>query len=90
MAQTNHQVQAQAIIETPKGSRSKFKFDVSSRSFKLSKVLPEGMVFPYDFGYLPGSILSVSGMRRVEDTEFDSGNLFGSGHIRTQSTTGSV
>jgi inorganic pyrophosphatase len=55
MAQSNQQSQAQAIIETPKGSRSKFKFDVSSRSFKLSKVLPEGMVFPYDFGYLPGT-----------------------------------
>lgn len=41
-------------IETPKGSRSKFKFDVSS-NFKLSKVLPEGMVFPCDFGCLPGT-----------------------------------
>lgn len=55
MPQSDKSLQAQAIIETPKGSRSKFKFDVSARKFKLSKVLPEGMVFPYDFGFLPGT-----------------------------------
>jgi inorganic pyrophosphatase len=25
----------------------------SSRQFKLSKVMPEGMMFPYDFGFVP-------------------------------------
>jgi inorganic pyrophosphatase len=43
------------IIETPKGSRNKFKYDPDSRMFKLSKVLPEGMVFPYDFGFVPST-----------------------------------
>ena len=43
------------IIETPKGSRNKFKYDSTSRMFKLSKVLPEGMMFPYDFGFVPSS-----------------------------------
>ena len=41
------------IIETPKGCRNKYKFDPEMGTFKLSKVLPEGMVFPYDFGYIP-------------------------------------
>jgi inorganic pyrophosphatase len=41
------------IIETPKGCRNKYKFDPEMRAFKLSKVLPEGMVFPYDFGFIP-------------------------------------
>jgi inorganic pyrophosphatase len=41
------------IIETPKGSRNKFKYDSDLRMFKLSKVLPEGMVFPYEFGFVP-------------------------------------
>ncbi|MGA9510489.1 MAG: inorganic diphosphatase [Candidatus Sulfotelmatobacter sp.] len=41
------------IIETPKGSRNKIKYDPSSRKFKLSKVMPEGMMFPYDFGFVP-------------------------------------
>ena len=45
----------QVIIETPRGSRNKLKFDPASRHFKLSKVLPEGMVFPYDFGYVPST-----------------------------------
>jgi inorganic pyrophosphatase len=43
----------QVIIETPKGSRNKIKYDPASQKFKLSKVLPEGMMFPYDFGFVP-------------------------------------
>lgn len=41
------------IIETPKGSRNKYAFDPQTGHFKLSKILPEGMVFPYDFGFVP-------------------------------------
>jgi len=43
---------ATVVVETPKGSRNKFKYDPGTRMFKLSKVLPEGMVFPYDFGFV--------------------------------------
>jgi inorganic pyrophosphatase len=43
------------IIETPAGNRNKFKYDPDHRAFKLSKVLPEGMIFPYDFGYVPST-----------------------------------
>lgn len=43
----------QVIVETPKGSRNKFAFDPEQRIFSLKKVLPAGMVFPYDFGFLP-------------------------------------
>src|SRR5437868_3324429 len=45
----------EVVVETPKGSRNKFKFDPQSGMFKLSKVLPEGMVFPYDFGFVPAT-----------------------------------
>jgi inorganic pyrophosphatase len=48
-------IDVEVIIETPKGSRNKFKYDDSSGKFKLSKVLPEGMVFPYDFGFVPST-----------------------------------
>jgi inorganic pyrophosphatase len=41
------------VIETPKGSRNKFKYDPEIGSFSLSSVLAEGMVFPYDFGFVP-------------------------------------
>jgi inorganic pyrophosphatase len=43
------------IIETPKGSRNKIKYDPTTGKFKLSKVMPEGMMFPYDFGFLPST-----------------------------------
>jgi len=43
----------QVVVETPKGSRNKFAFDPEQRVFTLRKVLPAGMVFPYDFGFLP-------------------------------------
>ena len=43
----------QVIVETPKGSRNKFAFDAKQKVFTLKKVLPAGMVFPYDFGFLP-------------------------------------
>ena len=43
----------QVVIETPKGSRNKFAFDTRLRLFTLSKVLPDGMVFPHDFGFVP-------------------------------------
>ena len=46
----------QVIVETPKGSRNKFAFDVEQEIFALKKVLPAGMVFPYDFGFLPRTI----------------------------------
>jgi inorganic pyrophosphatase len=46
----------QVIIETPKGSRNKFAFDPDQKVFALKKVLPAGMVFPYDFGFLPKTI----------------------------------
>lgn len=41
------------VIETPKGSRNKFKYDPELGSYRLNSVLPEGMVFPYDFGFVP-------------------------------------
>jgi inorganic pyrophosphatase len=46
----------QVIIETPKGSRNKYAFDAEQRIFELKKVLPAGMAFPYDFGFVPSTI----------------------------------
>ena len=45
----------QVIIETPKGSRNKYAFDQDERIFELKKVLPAGMAFPYDFGFVPST-----------------------------------
>src|SRR5271165_5067100 len=46
----------QVIIETPKGSRNKYAFDPEQKIFQLMKVLPAGMAFPYDFGFIPSTL----------------------------------
>jgi inorganic pyrophosphatase len=44
------------VIETPKGSRNKFAFNADDHVFELKKVLPAGMAFPYDFGFVPSTL----------------------------------
>jgi inorganic pyrophosphatase len=44
-----------AIIETPKGVRNKYKYDPDSGLFKFSKMLPLGAAFPFDFGFIPST-----------------------------------
>src|SRR5215471_3515403 len=44
-----------AIIETPKGSRTKFKYDEEHGLFMFDKALPIGQSFPFDFGFLPST-----------------------------------
>lgn len=48
-------VRLDVIIETPCNNRNKFKYDPEMKLFKLSKVMPEGMHFPYDFGFVPST-----------------------------------
>ena len=45
-----------AIVDTPKGSRNKYKYDADSNGFELKHILPEGMNFPFDFGFLPSTL----------------------------------
>ena len=42
-----------AVIETPMGSRNKFKYDEDLGCYSLSSVLPQGMMFPHAFGFIP-------------------------------------
>jgi inorganic pyrophosphatase len=43
------------VVETPRGNHNKYKYDEKTGRIKLSKVMPEGMMFPYDFGFFPGT-----------------------------------
>jgi inorganic pyrophosphatase len=43
------------IIETPKGGRGKMTYDPESGAFALKRLLPDGMSFPLDFGFVPGT-----------------------------------
>jgi inorganic pyrophosphatase len=45
-----------AIIEVPRGSRNKYTFDPRRGCFALAGVLPAGAVFPFDFGFIPGTL----------------------------------
>jgi len=51
----NHCI-CRAVIETPKGCRNKFDYDPDSGLFKLGGLLPEGMMFPFDFGFIPSTL----------------------------------
>src|SRR5215472_2372334 len=55
------------VIETPKGSRNKYSYDPDCDCLQLSTVLLEGMVFPYDFGFIPSTL----GRRRRSFGHFD-------------------
>src|ERR1700704_5415436 len=44
------------VIETPKGSRNKYNYDPECDCLELASVLPEGMTFPYDFGFVPSTL----------------------------------
>jgi inorganic pyrophosphatase len=44
------------IIDTPKGSRNKYKYDENLGLFKLGGVLAVGHFFPFDFGYIPQTL----------------------------------
>src|SRR6185503_420934 len=43
------------IIETPKGSRNKYAYDAETGLVRLKKLLPSGMVYPFDFGFIPST-----------------------------------
>lgn len=44
------------IIETPRNTQGKYVFDPMNQCYKLKKILPLGMSFPYDFGMIENTI----------------------------------
>jgi inorganic pyrophosphatase len=47
--------QFNVIIETPRNARNKYKYDLQSGLFECERALPRGMVFPFDFGFIPST-----------------------------------
>ena len=45
--------QLRIVIDTPKGNRNKYKWDEKLELFRLTKVLPPGFAFPWNYGFLP-------------------------------------
>jgi inorganic pyrophosphatase len=44
------------VVETPRGSGNKLKFDPDLGVYRLDRVLPPGMAFPFDFGFVPETL----------------------------------
>ena len=44
-----------AIVEVPKGSGIKFRYDPESDTFEYGRALPLGLTYPYCFGFIPGT-----------------------------------
>lgn len=44
------------IVDTPKGSRIKFKYERETRSYVASHLFPAGTFFPFDFGSIPSTL----------------------------------
>jgi inorganic pyrophosphatase len=43
------------VVETPSGSTAKFKHDPQTGAMMLSRPLPAGVVYPYDWGFVPST-----------------------------------
>jgi inorganic pyrophosphatase len=41
-----------AMVECPRGINHKLDFDAREKRFTLSKILPAGLTFPFDFGFI--------------------------------------
>ena len=45
-----------AVIESPQDSRNKLKYEPADDAFRVTQSLPAGMLFPFDFGFIPGTM----------------------------------
>lgn len=43
------------VIETPRGSRLKIKYEPELEAFLYGRPLPMGLAYPYDWGFVPGT-----------------------------------
>lgn len=43
------------VVETPRGSRTKYAYDAGTGLFLARKFLPYGMAFPVNFGFIPST-----------------------------------
>lgn len=48
----------QVVVETPRGMTAKLKFEPKLGAFTFSRGLKPGLRYPYDWGFVPGTVAS--------------------------------
>jgi inorganic pyrophosphatase len=46
------------VVESPRGSTLKLEYDPDQRLFTVSRSLPLGLAYPFDWGFVPGTVAS--------------------------------
>jgi len=52
----DNQKKLRVVVETPKGSAFKLHFDAATGAFTLQRHLPDHLLYPYDWGFIPGTL----------------------------------
>jgi inorganic pyrophosphatase len=44
------------VVESPRGATVKLKYEPSLNAFKVKRSLPQGLAYPFDWGFVPGTL----------------------------------